>query len=122
MESPQAIVPGPVRVCAPDTQEILLCCLQSPEVKVTRREWLLTKKAVPEEINQQRAWERTQLIPIATKPDCEKLPDLLINSVAVLLILTEHNFQLIPRAAFCRVINFWCEADLSVGLSLAQDL
>lgn len=37
------------------------------------------------------------------------------------LSLTEHNFQLIPRAAFSRIIDFWYEPDLSRELTLARD-
>lgn len=37
------------------------------------------------------------------------------------LSLTEHNFQLIPRAAFSRIIDFWYEPDLSRGPTLARD-
>ena len=61
-----------------------------------------------------------QLIPITTKSDLEKLLDLLINSVATLLILAEHNFPSLRRAASYRVTDIQWEPDSSGRLTLAQ--
>lgn len=42
--------------------------------------------------------------------------------MATLLVLAEHNFQSLPRAASHRVTDIQCEPGLSGGLTLAQGL